>query len=58
LVAAEALHLSIIKPFISPHCDDYWATCVLHEMLSKAVRDVTGKEVPFIQRNTTGPVRQ
>ncbi|RUX96127.1 MULTISPECIES: hypothetical protein [unclassified Mesorhizobium] len=57
LVAAEALHLSIVKPFISPHCDHYRATRVLHEVLLKAVRDVTGKEVAFIQWHTTGPVR-
>ncbi|RWE34479.1 MAG: hypothetical protein EOS78_20515 [Mesorhizobium sp.] len=57
LVAAEALHLSIIKPFISPHCDHYRQTRVLHEALLKTVRVVTGKEVEFIQWNTTGPVR-
>ncbi|TPM31465.1 hypothetical protein [Mesorhizobium sp. B2-3-4] len=57
LVAAEALHLSIVKPFISPHCDHYRQTRVLHEVLLKVVRDVTGKEVAFIQWNTTGPVR-
>ncbi|TGQ94610.1 hypothetical protein EN851_03375 [Mesorhizobium sp. M8A.F.Ca.ET.208.01.1.1] len=58
LVAAEALHLSIIKPLISPHCDHYRQTRVLHEVLLKAVREVTGKEVAFIQWNTTGPVKQ
>ncbi|PWJ87824.1 hypothetical protein C8D77_114115 [Mesorhizobium loti] len=57
LVAAEALHLSIIKPFISPTCDHYRATRVLHEVLLKAVREVTGQEVAFIRWNTTGPVR-
>ncbi|RUU82818.1 hypothetical protein [Mesorhizobium sp. M7A.F.Ca.MR.362.00.0.0] len=57
LVAAEALHLSIVKPFISPHCDHYRQTRVLHEALLNAVREVTGKEVPFIRWNTTGPVR-
>lgn len=57
LVAAEALHLSIVKPFISPFCDHYRQTRVLHEVLLKAVREVTGDEVPFIQWNTTGPVR-
>ncbi|RUX23441.1 hypothetical protein EOA13_33910 [Mesorhizobium sp. M7A.F.Ca.US.011.01.1.1] len=56
LVAAEALHLSIIKPFISPYCDHYRQTRVLHEVLLRAVRDVTGKEVEFIRWNTTGPV--
>ncbi|QND59859.1 hypothetical protein HB778_27355 [Mesorhizobium huakuii] len=49
LAAAEALHLSIVKPFISPFCDHYRQTRVLHEVLLKAVRDVTGAEVPFIR---------
>ncbi|ESX10463.1 hypothetical protein NKH34_13405 [Mesorhizobium sp. M1148] len=55
VTAAEALHLSIIKPFISPHSDHYRQTRVLHEVLLKAVREVTGKEVAFIQWNGTGP---
>ena len=49
LVAAEALHWSIVKPFISPHCEHYQATRVLHETLLRAVRDVAGKEVEFIR---------
>ncbi|RVA01261.1 hypothetical protein EN932_34570 [Mesorhizobium sp. M7A.F.Ca.US.002.01.1.1] len=57
LAAAEALHLSIIKPFISPHCVHYRQTRVLHEVLLNTVRQVTGKEVGFIRWNTTGPVR-
>ncbi|TJV21111.1 MAG: hypothetical protein E5Y04_28840 [Mesorhizobium sp.] len=57
LLAAEALHLSIVKPFLSPHCDHYRQTRVLHEVLLKAVREVTGKEVEFNRWNTTGPVR-
>ncbi|MGX7872856.1 hypothetical protein ACVDG5_008525 [Mesorhizobium sp. ORM6] len=57
LEAAEALHSSIVKPFISPHCDHYRQTRVLHEVLLKTVREITGKEVPFIQWNTTGPVK-
>lgn len=57
MAAAEALHLSIIKPFISPYCDHYRQTRVLHEVLLKAVREVTGKEVAFIQWNGTGPSR-
>ncbi|ESZ56500.1 hypothetical protein [Mesorhizobium sp. L103C131B0] len=55
VAAAETLHLSIIKPFLSPHCDHYRQTRVLHEVLLKAVREVTGKEVAFIQWNGTGP---
>ncbi|BCG73015.1 hypothetical protein MesoLj113a_41730 [Mesorhizobium sp. 113-1-2] len=46
---AEALHKSIIKPFVSPHCEHYRATRVLHEALLKTVREVTGKEVEFIR---------
>ncbi|MGX7877334.1 hypothetical protein ACVDG5_036160 [Mesorhizobium sp. ORM6] len=57
LEAAEALHKSIIKPFISPHCDHYRQTRVLHQVLLNTVREVTGKEVPFIQWSTKGPVR-
>ncbi len=57
LEAAEALHLSIVKPLISPFCDHYRQTRALHEALLKAMREVTGKEVEFIRWNTTGPVR-
>ncbi|MBZ9748200.1 hypothetical protein LB516_23470 [Mesorhizobium sp. CO1-1-7] len=57
LMAAEALHKSIIKPFISPHCDHYRATRTLHDALLKSVREATRKEVEFIQWNATGPVR-
>ncbi|WP_095198536.1 hypothetical protein [Mesorhizobium carmichaelinearum] len=37
LVAAEALHKSIVKPLISHHCDHYRSTRILHEALLKAV---------------------
>jgi hypothetical protein len=57
LVAAEALHRSIVKPLISPHCEHYRATRVLHEVLLNTVREVTGKEVAFIQWNGTGPAK-
>lgn len=57
LTAAEALHKSIVKPLISPSCDHYRSTRTLHEALLKAVREVTGKEVPFIRWNTAGPVK-
>ncbi|MER9702182.1 hypothetical protein [Mesorhizobium sp. M0146] len=57
VAAAEALHLSIIKPFTSPHCDHCRQTRVLHDVLLQGVREVTGKEVAFIQWNGTGPVR-
>ncbi|MER8415226.1 hypothetical protein NKH97_29965 [Mesorhizobium sp. M0870] len=43
------------QPVISPHCDHYRATRVLLEVLLNTVREVTGKEVAFIQWNGTGP---
>ena len=46
-----------INPLISPHCDHCRATRTLHEARLKAVREVTGKEVGFVLRDTTGPVR-
>ncbi|WP_027145335.1 hypothetical protein [Mesorhizobium sp. WSM3626] len=52
-VRTEALHKSIIKPFVSPHCDHYRSTRILHEALLKNVRE----EVDFIRWNTTGPVQ-
>ncbi|ESY03571.1 hypothetical protein X753_21225 [Mesorhizobium sp. LNJC399B00] len=57
VASAEALHLSIIKQFISPHCDHCRQTRVLHDVLLQAVRDVTGEEVTFIQWNGTGPAK-
>jgi hypothetical protein len=33
VAAAEALHLNIIKPFLSPHCEHYGQMRVLHEVL-------------------------
>jgi len=48
---------SIVKPLISPHCEHYRATRVLHEVLLNTVREVTGKEVAFIQWNGTGPAK-
>ncbi|KRB13954.1 hypothetical protein ASD99_14890 [Mesorhizobium sp. Root695] len=57
LTAAEALHKIIVKPLISPSCDHYRSLQAVHHALLKAVREVTGKEVEFIQWNTTGPVR-
>ncbi|WP_246679466.1 hypothetical protein [Mesorhizobium sp. B2-3-5] len=49
--------MSIVKPFISRQCNHYRSMQDLHEALLKAVREVTAKEVEFIQWNTTGPVR-
>ncbi|MER8575334.1 hypothetical protein NKH19_25280 [Mesorhizobium sp. M1338] len=57
LVAAEALHKSIVKPLLSPMSEHYRALHNTHEALLKTVKDITGKNAPFIQWNTTGPVR-
>lgn len=56
LQAAEAMHRSIVRPLISTQCDHYRSMQGLHEALLKTVREVTGKEVSFIQWNGTGPV--
>jgi hypothetical protein len=55
-VAAEALHRSIVKPLISPSSDHYRALQRTHEALLKTVKDITGKDAPFIQWFGTGPV--
>ncbi|WP_342634053.1 hypothetical protein [Mesorhizobium waimense] len=57
LTAAEALHKSIVKPLLSPTSDHYRALQSTHAALLKTVKDITGKDAPFIQWNTTGPVR-
>lgn len=57
LVAAEALHKSVVSPLLSPNCDHYRALHRTQEALLKTVRDITGQDAAFIQWNTTGPVR-
>lgn len=57
MVAAEALHKSIVKPFISPTSDHYRALQATHAALLKTVRDITGQDAAFIQWYGTGPVR-
>ena len=60
LVAAEALHWSIVEPFISPHCEHCRQTRVLHEVLLKAVREVTGRESNLFRgtpQDRCGPLR-
>jgi hypothetical protein len=56
LVAAEALHLSIIKPFISPHCDHYRQTRLLHEvpLKSRAGCHRAGSRVHPVEHHRTG----
>jgi len=58
LVAAEALHQSVVRPLLSPSCEQYRALQEAHEAMLKTVRDITGKDAPFIRWNGTGPVRQ
>ncbi|BCG72676.1 hypothetical protein MesoLj113a_38340 [Mesorhizobium sp. 113-1-2] len=57
LVAAEALHKSIVRPLISPSSDHFRALQRTHEALLKTVKDITGDDAPFIQWNGTGPAR-
>lgn len=57
LTAAEALHLSIVAPLISPQCDHYRSLQDVHRALLKAVFEITGKDAPFIQWFATGSVK-
>jgi len=54
---AERLHKSIVQPLLSPSSEHYRALQRTHEALLKTVKDVTGKDSPFIQWFGTGPVR-
>ncbi|MEI9431792.1 hypothetical protein [Mesorhizobium sp. Cs1299R1N3] len=56
LLAAEALHKSIVQPLLSPSSEHYRTLQRTHEALLKTVKDITGKDATFIQWNTTGPV--
>lgn len=56
LSAAEALHVSITRPLISPQCDHYRSLQAVHEALLRTVREITGKDAPFIRWHGTGPV--
>ena len=57
LTAAERLHKSIVQPLLSPSSEHYRALQRAHEALLKTVKDITGKDAPFIQWFGTGPVR-
>ena len=57
LVAAEALHKSIISPLLAYHSEHYRALREVHELLLKAIETITGKRAPFIQPNGTGPAQ-
>ena len=57
LVAAEALHRSVVQPLLSPGCDHFRALQEAHGAMLKTVKDITGKDAPFIRWDGTGPVR-
>ena len=57
LVAAEALHQSVVRPLLSPSCEHFRALQEAHGAMLKTVRDITGKDAPFIRWNGTGPVQ-
>jgi hypothetical protein len=57
LVAAEALHKSIVRPLLAYHCEHYRALREILEPLLKSIATITGKRAPFIQWNLTGPAR-
>jgi hypothetical protein len=55
LVAAEALHKSIVGPVLAYHSEHYQALREVHGPLLKSIETITGKRAPFIQWNGTGP---
>jgi hypothetical protein len=57
LVAAERLHKSIVQPLLSPRSEHFRALQRTQEALLKTVKDITGKDAPFIRWNGTGPAR-
>ncbi|MER9407188.1 hypothetical protein NKI36_24450 [Mesorhizobium caraganae] len=57
LVAAEALHKSIVGPLLAYHSEHYQALREVHGPLLKSIQTITGKRAPFIQPNGTGPAR-
>ncbi|MGX5843399.1 hypothetical protein ACWGTI_22000 [Mesorhizobium sp. ArgA1] len=56
LVAAEALHKSIVGPLLAYHSEHYRALREVHEPLLKSIETITGKRAEFIQWSGTGPV--
>jgi hypothetical protein len=58
LVAAEALHKSIVRPLLSPSCDHSRALQAVHEALLRSIREITSKDAPFIRWNLTGPAQR
>ncbi|UVK57500.1 hypothetical protein DBIPINDM_008476 (plasmid) [Mesorhizobium sp. AR02] len=58
LVAAQALHKSIVQPLLSPSSAHYRALQSAHEALLKSIVVVTGRDAPFIRWNLTGPAQK
>jgi hypothetical protein len=58
LVAAEALHKSIVRPLLAYHSEHYRALRDVHEPLLKSIETITGKKAQFIQWNGTGPAHK
>lgn len=48
LTEAERPHQSIVGPLISPSCEHFRALQNTHEVLLKAVKEITGKDAAFI----------
>ncbi|MER9464195.1 hypothetical protein NKI80_30605 [Mesorhizobium sp. M0387] len=57
LVAAEALHKSIVGPLLAYHSEHYRALRSVHEPLLKSIESITGQKAPFIRWNLTGPAQ-
>ena len=51
LVAAEALHKSIVGPLLAYHSEHYQAIREVHGPLLKSIETITGNRAPFIQPN-------
>lgn len=49
LVAAEALHNSIVRPLVSPSSEHYRALQNVHQPLLKAIEQITGEKAKFIR---------
>ncbi len=57
LMAAEALHKSIVRPLLAYNSEHYRALQHGHEPLLESIEKIPGKPSPLIQWNLTGPSR-
>jgi hypothetical protein len=57
LVAAEALHKSVVQPLLSPSSEHFRALQNTHEALLKTVKEIAGKDAPFDGTGQAGAVR-